>query len=158
MVEPLPDVPTAEIIRLMEHLHARGGSQDMFHICDETNRRICPCDRRGEGRPRCWVSSKRRARWSCWKRRGKDLSRRAWSGGGRCGASNCSRCGSFRTVYDVVQANPEKAIDRDFVLETIVTRMPYENYEQMFNTFVRWSRFGELFHYDETVQRITLIE
>ena len=36
--------------------------------------------------------------------------------------------------------------------------MPYENYEHIFNTFVRWSRFGELFHYDETVQRITLIE
>ena len=62
----------------------------------------------------------------------------------------------FRDVHDLIQSNPEHAIDRDFVLETIVTRMPYENYERMFNTFVRWARFGELFTYDETVQRITL--
>ena len=47
-------------------------------------------------------------------------------------------------------------IDRDFVLETIVTRMPYENYEKIFNTFIRWARFGDLFAYDETVQRISL--
>ena len=34
--------------------------------------------------------------------------------------------------------------------------MPYENYEKIFNTFIRWARFGELFAYDETVQRIAL--
>ena len=56
----------------------------------------------------------------------------------------------------MIQSNPEHAIDRDFILETIVTRMPYENYERMFNTFIRWARFGDLFAYDETVQRITL--
>ena len=42
------------------------------------------------------------------------------------------------------------------MLETIVTRMPYENYEKIFNTFIRWSRFGGLFTYDETVQQIAL--
>ena len=62
----------------------------------------------------------------------------------------------FRDVYDLIQAHPEHAIDRDFILETIVTRMPYENYERIFNTFIRWARFGDLFAYDETVQRITL--
>ena len=43
------------------------------------------------------------------------------------------------------------------MLETIVTRMPHENYEKMFNTFVRWARFGELFSYDESTQRLTLL-
>ena len=64
----------------------------------------------------------------------------------------------FRTVYDVAQRSPDKSIDRDFVLETIITRMPYEDYERIFNTFVRWSRFGELFRYAEAVQQITLVE
>ena len=62
----------------------------------------------------------------------------------------------FHAVYDVIQRSPEKAIDRDVVLEMIVTRMPYENYERVFSTFVRWARFGDLFSYDETVQRISL--
>jgi hypothetical protein len=40
----------------------------------------------------------------------------------------------FKEVYDVLQ--PDREVDLDFVLETIVTRMPYENYEKVFNTFV----------------------
>ncbi len=35
----------------------------------------------------------------------------------------------FRDVYELIQSHPEHVIDRDFILETIVTRMPYENYE-----------------------------
>jgi hypothetical protein len=35
--------------------------------------------------------------------------------------------------------------------------MPYENYEKVFNTFIRWARFGELFAYDEATRRITLL-
>jgi NitT/TauT family transport system ATP-binding protein len=62
----------------------------------------------------------------------------------------------FRELHDVLQRQPDRAIDREFVLETIVTRMPYENYEKVFNTFVRWSRFGGLFAYDESAQRIAL--
>ena len=35
--------------------------------------------------------------------------------------------------------------------------MPYENYEKVFNTFIRWARFGGLFAYDEATQRISLL-
>jgi hypothetical protein len=49
-----------------------------------------------------------------------------------------------------------KEVDRGFVLETIVTRMPYENYEKVFNTFVRWGRFGDMFTYDEATQRLVM--
>jgi hypothetical protein len=47
-------------------------------------------------------------------------------------------------------------VDADFVLETIVQRMPYENYEKIFSTFLHWSRFGELFHYNENTQQLSL--
>ena len=67
-------------------------------------------------------------------------------------AANASRCKAG------FQRQPDRAVDSDFVLETIVTRMSYENYERVFQTFVRWARFGELFAYDETTQRLTLIE
>ena len=62
----------------------------------------------------------------------------------------------FHDVHELIQRSPDHVIDRDFVLETIVTRMPYENYEKVFSTFIRWSRFGDLFAYDETVQVISL--
>jgi cobalt-zinc-cadmium resistance protein CzcA len=157
LVEPLPDVPTAEIVGLIEHLYRRGGKQDVFHICDEMNRpfaSVIGAVKAAEmlgfiDTPGHMVVleplgvefaeaglERRRALW-----RGQLLTLQL-----------------FRTVYEVALRSPEHAIDRDFVLETIVTRMPYENYERIFNTFVRWSRFGELFHYEEAVQRITIVE
>jgi NitT/TauT family transport system ATP-binding protein len=62
----------------------------------------------------------------------------------------------FREIFEVVSRQPDRSIDREFVLETIVTRMPYENYEKVFNTFILWSRFGGLFVYDESTQRVSL--
>jgi len=64
----------------------------------------------------------------------------------------------FRLVYDAAMTRADRTIDRDFVLETIVTRMPSENYELVFNTFVRWARFGRLFHHDPQTQQLRLIE
>jgi hypothetical protein len=42
------------------------------------------------------------------------------------------------------------------VLETIVMRMPLENYEKIFDTFIGWARFGNLFAYDEFSEMISL--
>jgi AAA domain-containing protein len=50
-----------------------------------------------------------------------------------------------------------RTADPDFILEMIVSRMPYENHNKVFDTFVDWARFGELFAYDETAHRITLL-
>lgn len=47
-------------------------------------------------------------------------------------------------------------MERDFVLETIIMRMPQENYETVFSTFIRWARFGSLFSYDEATGLISL--
>jgi hypothetical protein len=35
-------------------------------------------------------------------------------------------------------------------------RLPHENFERVFQTFIRWARFGELFAYDETTHRVSL--
>ena len=61
----------------------------------------------------------------------------------------------FHDVQELIPRSPDHVLDRDFVLETIVTRMPYENYEKVFSTFIRWARYGDLFAYNETVQLIS---
>ena len=62
----------------------------------------------------------------------------------------------FKDVDDLVAASPGRHIHRESALEAIMGRMPHEDHERMFNTFVRWSRYGGLFHYDETEQRLGL--
>jgi len=155
MVEPLPDVTAADVVRLVEYLHGRGGEADIFRFCEETNRefarviaivkagemldlvetpgqlvRLVPLGSRFAAAP----PDERRAVWR----------------------EQLLTLGLFREVYEVLGRSPERAIDRDFVLETIVSRMPYEDYEKIFNTFLRWARFGELFVYDAVQQRISI--
>src|SRR5262249_50070531 len=62
----------------------------------------------------------------------------------------------FREMYDALQRQPDHAIYRDFPLETIAIHMPQENSEKVFQTFIGWARFGNLFAYDEINERISL--
>ena len=37
-----------------------------------------------------------------------------------------------------------------------VLRLPQENYQKLFDTFIAWARFGNLFAYDEDTGLISL--
>ena len=56
------------------------------------------------------------------------------------------------------QTGARDEIDKDFVLELIVMNMPQENSERMFQTFLHWSRFGDLFEYDEATEKLSLAD
>ena len=156
-VEPLPDVTSSEIVALLLFVHGRGGQVEIFKIAEETNRefaRVITVVKASEmlgfvdtpghivaltAKGRQLVEAAPEARRVLWREQLLTL-------------------GLFREIYDLLQREADHAIDRDFVLETIVTRMPYENYEKVFNTFIRWARFGSLFTYNETAQQISLAE
>ena len=155
MVEPLPDVAAAEIVALVEHLHAHAGEAEIFRVADQTNRpfaRVITVVKAGEmlgfvDTPGPMVVLTPLGRQ--FAAMPPDGRRAAWR-------QQILTLGLFREVHEVLQREPAHAIDRDFVLETIVTRMPYEDYERVFNTFIHWARFGGLFVYDEAAQRISL--
>jgi NitT/TauT family transport system ATP-binding protein len=61
----------------------------------------------------------------------------------------------FREVRELMQREPSGEVSRELVLETIILRMPQENYEKAFETFIGWARFGDLFAYDETAEKVS---
>ena len=154
-VEPLPDVTASEIVALLQFVHRVGGQVAIFTIAEQTNRdfaRVITVVKASEmlnlvetpghivaltAKGRQFIEATPEARRVLWREQLLTL-------------------GLFREIYDLLQREADHAIDRDFVLETIVTRMPYENYEKIFNTFIRWARFGGLFSYNETEQQISL--
>jgi cobalt-zinc-cadmium resistance protein CzcA len=154
-VEPLPDVSTTEVITLLEFLHQHEGEEELVRLTEETHRefaRVVFTVKAGEllgfiDTPGSLVvlteTGKRFVQASAEER--KTL----WQ-------EQILTLGLFREIYEVLERQPDRAVDADFVLETIVTRMPHENYEKVFNTLVRWARFGELFVYDEASQKISL--
>jgi hypothetical protein len=151
--ERLPDVSPVEIITLLEHLHRHGHEEEFVSVAENLNKEFArvvlivnaaemlglidtPLNMvvlTAEGKR--FVEGTPEERKTIW--RAQLLTLRL-----------------FQEVHEVLQRQPDHTVDADFVLETIVQRMPYENYEKIFNTFLHWSRFGELFVYDEATQQL----
>jgi NitT/TauT family transport system ATP-binding protein len=154
-IEPLPVASASEIIGLLEYLDARGGRQDVFHIARDTNRefgRMIGIVKAAEmlnfvDTPRSMVILEPEGQR--FLQAGPEERKAVWR-------EQLLKLHLFRQVHDVLQGQPRHEVDRDFILETIIMRMPQENYEKVFNTFIRWARFGDLFSYNETTDIISL--
>lgn len=146
--EPIPRVGASEIVGLLEYLDARGGREDVFRIASDTNR-----DFGGliavvnaaelldlvDTPKRTVVLSPDGARFV----KASPEDRKAlWR-------EHILRLHLFQHVHDALERQEKHHVDRDFVLELIAVHMPNEDYDAVFETFVSWSRFGDLFSYDE---------
>jgi NitT/TauT family transport system ATP-binding protein len=157
MLEPLPEAASSEIEGLLEYLDARGGKEDVFRIASDTHRefgRVLNIVEAAELLDYVDTPKRMVVLDATGKRYVKALPEERkliWR-------EQLLKLRLFRDVYNALLRQPDHAVDQDFVLETIVINMPHENYEAVFQTFLRWARFGNLFAYDEPSQTIRLDE
>ncbi len=153
--EVLPDAGAGEIVGLLEYLDAREGREDVFRVAAETNRefgRVLTVVKAAElldlvdtprrlavltADGRAFVRADPDERKAIWRR--KLLEMRL-----------------FSDVRDALLEEPSHRLPKDFVLETIVLRMPAEDYEKMFAIWIGWARYADLFAYDEDVGYVAL--
>jgi NitT/TauT family transport system ATP-binding protein len=146
--EPLPDARTSEIVGLLEYLDARGGREEVFRIAAETGQEfgklmaivnaaelldLVVTPKRNvalspEGQR--FVRADAAGRKALWRERLLDLA-------------------LFRQVREALSQSETHRIPREFVLEQIALGAPQEDYEAMFQRFVGWARYGDLFAYDD---------
>jgi NitT/TauT family transport system ATP-binding protein len=154
-VEPLPEVQPSEIVGLLEYLAARGGKDDVFRIAGDTNRPFGRIIEVVEGAELLdFVHTPKRL--VVLEPPGRRFLDEPAPGRERLWREALLKLGLFRQVHEVLQRQPEHTIDRDFVLESIIMTMPQENYERIFETFIAWARFGNLFAYDEATATLSL--
>jgi NitT/TauT family transport system ATP-binding protein len=147
-IEPLPAVSVGEILGLLEYLDARGGQEDVFRIASDTQREFGTV-----------ISVVNAAEMLDFVETPKRLVRLAPEGTRMVRAPIADRkvlwrqriltLGLFQQVLRAIERSPEGRVTKEFVLENIVLAMPLENYEAIFDTFVKWGRFADLFDYDE---------
>lgn len=155
IIEPLPEASVSEIVGLLEYLDARGGKRDVFHVASDTNRefgRMISIVKAAEllnfvDTPKSMVILEPEG--ARFLQAIPEERKTLWR-------EQLLRLQLFREVYNALQKQPRHEVDRDFVLETIIMRMPQENYEKVFNTFIRWARFGDLLSYDEATETVAL--
>ena len=153
-LEPLPEATASEIVGLLEYLNARGGKEDLFRIAQdsrhrfdrmlgivkgaellnfvETPKRMVLLEPEGQR----FVEADAEGRKALWR-------------------EQLLKLGLYRLVQDALAKQPDHAVERDFLMETFALHMPEENAEKMFETFIRWARFGNLFAYNERSATIT---
>jgi NitT/TauT family transport system ATP-binding protein len=152
-IEPLPQATTSEIVGLLEYLDAHGGVDDIFDLAAETDHEFghmmaivkaaemlnfVDTPKQGvvltqEGRR--FVKADPEERKAIWR-------------------AQLLKLRFFQDVYDLLRR--ETSVNGDIVREMIIMAMPREDYETMFDTMVRWARFGNLFAYEEAADRLSL--
>jgi NitT/TauT family transport system ATP-binding protein len=152
-IEPLPQATTSEIVGLLEYLDAHDGVDDIFDLAAETDHEFghmmaivkaaemlnfVDTPKQGvvltqEGRR--FVKADPEERKAIWR-------------------AQLLKLRFFQDVYDLLRR--ETSANGDIVREMIIMAMPREDYETMFDTMVRWARFGNLFAYEEAADRLSL--
>jgi len=151
-LEPLPEATVSEIVGLLEHLDSHGGREEIFRIAADTHQEF--------GRLLSIVEAAELLDFVDTPKRmvvleplGKRFVQAAAEERKVLWREQLLKLRLYQMVRDAVQK--DGSVDREFVLETLVLHMPQENYEKVFQTFIRWARFGNLFAYNETTERIS---
>jgi NitT/TauT family transport system ATP-binding protein len=153
--EAIPHVGSGEIIGLLEYLDARGGQEDVFRIAQDTDREF--------GKLIAVVNAAELLDLVDTPRRlvilspeGSQLVKASPDGRKALWREHVRRLHLFQQVEAALERQEEHRVDRDFVLELIAVNMPNEDFEGMFETFVNWARFADLFSYDEETGKVGL--
>jgi len=156
VVEPLPDSRPSEIVGLLEYLDARGGTDDLFRIVSDTSRdfgQVITVTKSAEMLD--LVDTPRRAVTLT------ALGRRFLAAGVADRQSlwreQILKLVIFRRLREVIERQPRRRVDRDFVLEMLALALPNENTEHVWDTVIAWGTFGGLLDYDAHADELTLV-
>jgi NitT/TauT family transport system ATP-binding protein len=154
-VEALPEAFPSEIVGLLEYLDARGGKEELFRIAGDTHREFGRIINIVEGAELLnFVDTPKRM--VVLDRAGHEFLRANAEQRQLLWREQLLKMQLYRRVYEALQHEPGHSLEDDFVLETIVLNLPGEHYDRIFETFVAWARFGNLFAYDEASRTLSL--
>ncbi len=155
VLESLPHTTTSAIVGLLEYLEATGGSGEIFDIAagaDQEFGSMIAIVKAAEmlefvdtptqdvvltADGRRFVRAEPDERKTIWR-------------------EQLLKLRFFREIQDLLRARPDNEVNAEVIYELIARTLPHEKYETVFDTMVRWARFGNLFAYDEDTERLSL--
>jgi NitT/TauT family transport system ATP-binding protein len=155
--EILPAANATDIIGLIEWLDARGGQDDVFRVAAESGREFGQVLQAVKAAELLDLVDTPK-RLAVLTPEGKAFAAAAPDGRKAIWREKLLGLRLFSDVRTALQASPEHRLPRDFVLETIVLRMPSEDYDRVFLIWIGWARYGDLFAYDELEGVVSLQE
>jgi NitT/TauT family transport system ATP-binding protein len=156
-IEALPHTDTSDVIGLLEYLDAKGGMDDIFDVAAATGHEfghIMVITKAAEilnfvDTPKqdivLTVDGRRFVRAEAQERKA------IWR-------TQLLKLRLFQDVHTMLEQRPDHGAGGDLVREMVILALPRENYEEVFDTLVRWARFGNLFAYEDDADWLSLQE
>lgn len=153
--EPLPQVTSEEVIGLLEFLDSHSGQGNVFQIANDINREFGPFIRVVKTAEMLdFVDTPKNI--VVFTPLGKkfvastiDEQKRIWR-------DQLLTFRLIRQLYEMVKRSPKGYLNKEILIDEIAMRLPQENWETIFETFIDWVRFGNLLSYDDDTEDMKL--
>ncbi|HEX7192703.1 MAG TPA: nitrate/sulfonate/bicarbonate ABC transporter ATP-binding protein [Thermoanaerobaculia bacterium] len=153
-IEPLPRTTTSEVVGLLEYLDSQGGKDDIFELAAATDHEF--------GHMMAIVKAAEMLSFVDTPKQevvltaeGKRFVQAETEDRKTIWHEQLLKLRLFQDVRALLQREEGEA-SGDLIREMIIIALPREKYEEMFETMVRWARFGNLFAYEDDADRLSL--
>lgn len=148
VIEALPRALPSEVIGLLEYLDSRGGREDLFRIAHDTGQPFSDVIEIVEAAELLdFVDTPKRM--VVLESEGKKLLAAKPADRPALWREQLLKLRLFKNVAIALEQHPGESLPAAFVHETLILHLPQEDHRQQFKTFTQWSRYGELFEFDE---------
>jgi NitT/TauT family transport system ATP-binding protein len=147
-MEPLPQTTTSRIIGVLEMLNDRGGRDDIYKLARELNLEL--------GDLLAAIRATELLEFVTTPggdveltELGRKMVRARVSGRKKLFHAQIKKLELFTHVYQMLERAERKRVEKDLVLEELSRVLPEEEAHKLFETVINWSRYAELFGYDQ---------
>jgi NitT/TauT family transport system ATP-binding protein len=147
VIEPLPQVRSGDVLALIDHLDAQGGTAEIFQVAAQTHTPFDLIVRAVKAAEMLDLvdTPKRLVVLTPLGRRfaaaAVDERKRTW-------AEQTMTLRLFRVAHDLIEQHGGE-LSREELMREIGVRLPMEDPDLTFDTLVGWGRFGGLLTYDD---------
>jgi NitT/TauT family transport system ATP-binding protein len=147
-MEPLPHTTSSRIIGLLEALNDRGGRDDIYKLARELNLEL--------GDLLAAIRAAETLEFVTTpggdvelNELGRKLVRARMAGRKKLMQAQLKKLPLVAHLYELLEKAENKRVQKETMLEEISRLLPDEDAAQLFDTAINWSRYAELFSYDQ---------
>lgn len=155
-MEPLPQTTSSRIIGLLETLNDRGGRDDIYRLARELN--IEPGDLLAAIRAAELLEFVATPGGDVeLSEPGRKFVRARIPGRKKLMQAQLKKLPLVAHLYQLLEKAEQKRVQKEVMLEEISRLLPDEDAAPLFDTAINWSRYAELFGYDQNTEEVFIL-
>ncbi|MEW6324407.1 MAG: AAA-associated domain-containing protein [Nitrospirota bacterium] len=147
-IEPLPHTTSSRIIGLLEALNDRGGRDDIYKLARELNLELGDLLAAIRAAEMLELVTTPGGDVEL-NDLGRKFVRARIPGRKRLMQAQLKKLPLFARLYQLLEQSERKRVEKEAMVEELSRLLPDDDAAQLFETAINWSRYAELFGYDQ---------